>query len=224
MASRILAGALILFLLYLFSRMRPASTQKIEENLYAIRCGVVNFYAVRTSAGVALFDSGANAAIARWGLRKLGILPAEVSHVLLTHTDFDHAGGVKAFPGAKVYISKEEEQMVNGEKARRGPIRNRKIAAYQTLEDGDSIVVGDTAIELILTPGHTAGSAIYKVGGDIFVTGDLLWYSRRGEPRPCIWLMNMDNRREARSAEAARGTVENARLVLTGHTGIHKKT
>jgi len=217
-----LLAILGIFLLYFIYRIKPAATHKIEDGVYAVLTGFVNFYAIRTSAGVALFDSGGNPAMARRGLHKLGISPEEVTHVFLTHTDYDHAGGLKAFPGAKVYISKAEEKMINGEKARRGFLYNRKIPAYQTIEDGETIVVGETVIKLRLTPGHTAGSAIYRIGEDILATGDLLWYSRKGEPLPCIWLMNMDHKQEVRSAEAARDAVASAKLVLTGHTGVQR--
>ena len=223
MSSYIILGILVLFLLYFLYRIKPAATQKIEEGLYAVRCGLVNFYAVRTAAGVAIFDTGFNPFLAKRGLQKLGLSSDEVTHVFLTHTDFDHAGGLKAFPGAKVYISKEEEQMVNGKKARRGLLHNRKLKAYQTMDDGETIAIGDKKIVIHLTPGHTAGSAIYRIGGDVLVTGDLWWYSRKGVVLPCLWLMNMDHKQEVRSAEAARSFIDGARLVLTGHTGIQTK-
>ena len=224
MMVKLIFIVIILFLLYLFSRLRPAATQIIEENIYAVRCGFVNFYAVRTSAGILLFDSGASPAMAKRGLHKLDISLSDVSHIFLTHTDIDHAGGIKAFPNAITNISIKEEKMIDGSTARRGPIYNRKISGYQTLEDSETVVIGDTAIELRLTPGHTAGSAIYIIGRDVFVTGDLLWYSRRGKIFPCIWYMNMDNKLEEQSAKAALDAVKDARLVLTGHTGIQIKS
>jgi len=223
MIQLILIVLIVAFLLYFISRIRPAATQKIDESLFAVNSGFVNFYAIRTAAGVALFDAGANPALAKRGLAKLGISPEEVTHVFLTHTDYDHAGGLKAFPNAKVYISKGEECMINGQKARRGPLHNGKLSAYQTLEDGETVAVGDTAVEMRLMPGHTAGSAIYKIGADVFATGDLLWYSSTGTPLPCIRLMNMDHNLELKSAEAGRSVIRSAKYVLTGHTGIRRR-
>ena len=41
-------------------------------------------------------------------LRRRGLRPEDVRHVLLTHCDPDHAGGVADFPGAQVHVSAEE--------------------------------------------------------------------------------------------------------------------
>jgi glyoxylase-like metal-dependent hydrolase (beta-lactamase superfamily II) len=221
MASLIILGILALFLLYMLSRLRPSPTRQIDENLYVVRCGFVNFYALRANTGVILFDAGISPGMAKRGLQKVGISADEVTHVFLTHTDYDHAGGLKAFPGAMTYISTGEEQMIDGRKARRGPLHNARLTSYQTLENGETVAIGDTAVELRLTPGHTAGSSIYRIGRDVFATGDLLWYSRKGEALPCIRLMNMDHRIEVKNVKASAGIIEGAGYILTGHTGVH---
>jgi glyoxylase-like metal-dependent hydrolase (beta-lactamase superfamily II) len=41
-------------------------------------------------------------------LGRIGIDPAEVDTMVLTHNHFDHAGGVEAFPNAHVYIQERE--------------------------------------------------------------------------------------------------------------------
>ncbi|MBB5956488.1 glyoxylase-like metal-dependent hydrolase (beta-lactamase superfamily II) [Saccharothrix tamanrassetensis] len=41
-------------------------------------------------------------------VRQLGHRPEDVRHVVLTHLDVDHAGGVRDFPGAKVHVLAEE--------------------------------------------------------------------------------------------------------------------
>lgn len=49
---------------------------------------------------------GSEAAAAR--IRQLGFSPSDVRHVILTHLDLDHAGGLSAFPAAKVHLLKSE--------------------------------------------------------------------------------------------------------------------
>jgi glyoxylase-like metal-dependent hydrolase (beta-lactamase superfamily II) len=41
-------------------------------------------------------------------LRALGFDPADVRHIVLTHLDFDHAGGIEDFPNAAVHVTSRE--------------------------------------------------------------------------------------------------------------------
>jgi glyoxylase-like metal-dependent hydrolase (beta-lactamase superfamily II) len=45
---------------------------------------------------------------ARRQVERLGFKPADVRHIVLTHLDFDHAGGIEDFPGATVHVLGEE--------------------------------------------------------------------------------------------------------------------
>ena len=222
MTSYIILGCLALFLVFILTRFRPAATQMITDNLYAIRCGMVNFYAVKTSVGVVLFDTGISPILARHGLHKLGIAPSSVTHVFLTHTDFDHTGGLAAFPQAKCYLSAAEEQMINGETARRGFLRNGRLSSYRTLEDGETVVVGSTTIEMSLASGHTPGSAVYKIDERILVVGDLLRLSKEGAILPFLRLMNMSHRQNIQSVEAMRPVIEKTEYILSGHSGLYR--
>jgi glyoxylase-like metal-dependent hydrolase (beta-lactamase superfamily II) len=44
-------------------------------------------------------------------VKALGFSPADVRHILLTHLDRDHAGGVPDFPKAKVHVHRREHDM-----------------------------------------------------------------------------------------------------------------
>ena len=164
----ILAVALAV-LVFIFSSFRPARTAKIDDNLYAVNCAMVNFYAYKNDGGIALFDAGLN-------------------------------------PGM----------------ARRGFMRNSLKRPYKTIKDGETVRHGDASVTLILTPGHTPGSASYIIDGRVLVTGDLLRVTR-GNIKPFLRLMNMDHIRDAKTIEAMRGELEQAEYILTGHTGLNKK-
>jgi glyoxylase-like metal-dependent hydrolase (beta-lactamase superfamily II) len=59
-------------------------------------------------------------------VKSLGYSPSDVRHLLLTHLDRDHAGGISDFPGAKVHVHRREHEMaVLGQPA---PPRGRYIS------------------------------------------------------------------------------------------------
>jgi glyoxylase-like metal-dependent hydrolase (beta-lactamase superfamily II) len=127
--------------------------------LYAVKTGTVNFYVYTGGSGAVCFDSGFGRRRIIEGLRSLNIDPASVTHVFLTHSDFDHAGGVKLLNNAKVYLSADEEQMIKREKARMGIFRNSRIKReYTLLRDGDVVSTSGVNVRAIATPGHTPGS------------------------------------------------------------------
>ncbi len=216
-------GAAAAVLIFIFSRFHPARSAKITENFYVVNCMFVNFYAYRSGSEIALFDTGINPALARRGLKKLGLLPQDVTRVFLTHTDTDHCGGLSAFQNAEVFLSDAEEQMINGRTVRRGILRNRLSRSYKTLRDGESVWHGGGSVKLILTPGHTPGSSSYLIDGHILVTGDLLCLTRSGEVKPFLWLMNKNHRQDVETVEGMREFVGKAEYVCTAHTGIRKR-
>ena len=43
-------------------------------------------------------------------VRALGYTPSDVRHIVVTHLDFDHAGGIEDFPGATVHVLRAEKE------------------------------------------------------------------------------------------------------------------
>jgi glyoxylase-like metal-dependent hydrolase (beta-lactamase superfamily II) len=43
-------------------------------------------------------------------IRALGLDPADVRHIVMTHLDFDHAGGLQDFPGATIHLTAAEAE------------------------------------------------------------------------------------------------------------------
>ncbi len=103
----------------------------------------------------------------------------KIEAVLLTHGHFDHTGAVNKLQadGAKVYISKNEEYMLSDSysclSAPFGYPFN-EIKADYTFDDGDILDILGISFKVILTPGHTMGSACFLVG-DILFSGDTLF-------------------------------------------------
>jgi len=107
-----------------------------------------------------------------------------VEAILLTHGHFDHTGAVKKFQddAAKVYISKEDAKMlVDGYTSLANPFGYQftPIKADVTFNDNDVLELIDIKIKVILTPGHTKGSACFLCDNILF-SGDTLFYRSIG--------------------------------------------
>ena len=134
---------------------------KVFDNLYFVGTKIHSSWALTTSEGIilidTLYDYASEEAIVG-GLTKLGLDPAKVKYVIVSHAHGDHVGGAKLMQdrfkprlvmGAPDWdaIEKSANQYPNGKP-------KRDIVAA----DGQKITLGDTSVTLILTPGHTPGT------------------------------------------------------------------
>lgn len=90
----------------------------------------------------------------------------DITDILLTHSHHDHINGVERVMeryDAKIHLHKTEAAFWGA-----------PIAKPQLHHGGDNIKIGSSEIELLHTPGHTPGSACYRLGNDL-IAGDTLF-------------------------------------------------
>jgi len=136
---------------------------KIFDNLYAIGRTSTVVYALTTSEGIVLIDSGYAdqvESVLLPGMAELGLDPADIRYVIVGHGHGDHYGGSTYWQeryGTRVVLSAEDwdlvEQTAPPGRAQAPPPK-RDVEAVE----GQPITLGDVAVTPVLIPGHTAGS------------------------------------------------------------------
>lgn len=197
------------------SKMSPLATGEITSGVYAVKDGFVNVYLVKGHEGYIAFDAGNDMETVKKEMQKLSIDPSKVIAVFLTHTDMDHVGALGLFTGAKIYISKDEEQMINGKTPRFAIIHNKKIPHYELLSDNQSVNIAGVDVRGIATPGHTPGSMCYVVNNAFLFTGDTMSL-KDGKAALFNEFFNMDSKTEGKSIEKL-AALQNIKYIFTAH-------
>lgn len=131
-------------------------------------------------------------------VQALGFSVADVCHIVLTHLDFDHAGGIEDFPNARVHVMEAERDAAEHKrrsfvaKQRYRPLMWDDVRDWRTYAAGGERWFGFEAVraleglppEILMIPlrGHTpghAGVAIQTAAGWLLNAGDA--YLHHGE-------------------------------------------
>ena len=160
----------------------------------------------------------------------LGFSARDVRHIVLTHLDFDHAGGIEDFPHARVHVMEAERDAA--EHKRRGFVARRRyrpaqwddVRDWRTYAGAGERWLGFESVRqldglppeilMVPMPGHTwghAGVAIASDDGWVLNAGDAYFYRREldSDRRRCtpglrIYQRLMDTDRELRFANQER--------------------
>lgn len=116
-------------------------------------------------------------------LEQMGVKPADIKAMGVSHTHPDHIGNVEMFPQAMLYVQKAEYDWPGANNEPRF-----KPSHPVELLSGDKDVFGDGSLTILSTPGHTPGhqSLLVKLPktGAVVLSGDAVhfkdnWDNRR---------------------------------------------
>jgi metallo-beta-lactamase class B len=142
--------------------------KKAFDDLYWMGTQSRSSWVLTTSDGIILYDTqGVYDAedVIVGGLRKLGLDPAKVKYVIVSHAHADEVGGARLMQeryGARIVMGAGDwdlvDQSVNG-------FPNGKPKRDIIATDGMKITLGGRTVTLYLTPGHTPGtiSGVFQV-------------------------------------------------------------
>jgi metallo-beta-lactamase class B len=142
---------------------------RIFDNLYAVGNSEATVYAITTSRGIILIDSGYADRVETVvipGLRKLGLDPANVKYILLGHGHADHFGGAQYFQehyGTRVGTTAADWDVIHpaNPPANQANGNQSKPKSDLILAEGQPVTLGDETVTLTAIPGHTPGSLAF---------------------------------------------------------------
>ena len=165
---------------------------------------VDNCYLIKHAQGWFLWDTGVSDAVAAmpnglapadpkavfWRrpktlaaqLDQLGVKPADIKAMAVSHTHPDHIGNVEQFPATMLYVQKAEYEWPGANNQPRF-----KAEHPVTLLEGDRDVFGDGSVMILSTPGHTPGhqSLLVKLpkSGALLLSGDAVHFKANWDNR-----------------------------------------
>lgn len=149
---------------------------RMYGNLYFVGSSRVSVHIIKTEDGLVMIDTG-------WpdmfeqildSMKELNLKPEDIRAIIHSHGHIDHFGCTHQFKklsGAKTYISRIDNDIVNGKK----DLSWTKESGYDEIptfdcdvliEDGDILHFGNTDIRCRLAPGHTQGTLAFFVNLD----------------------------------------------------------
>jgi metallo-beta-lactamase class B len=171
----------------------PLAPMQVMDELYFLGSRWTTAWAIKTAGGLIIVDAMDNADEAEHyiegGLRRLGLDPAEIRYVVISHGHGDHYGGAQYLKqkfNPRIVMSEIDWNAL--EETRRDPLFGTKRDPLfgeppkrdMAVADGDTIQLAGTALKFHVIPGHRLGRL-----ATVFTVHD------RGEPwhgaaRPAI--------------------------------------
>lgn len=110
------------------------------------------------------------------------VRPSDISHVILSHLHFDHAGGTCELPDCRLIVQQAEWEAAHTQKLiDRGTYNPDDYDHGHDVEqlNGEHDVFGDGRVRCIPTPGHTPGHQSLRIeldSGPVVLTADCVYF------------------------------------------------
>lgn len=154
--------------------LAPQPPKRIYGNAYLVGFRKMNVALIDTGAGLILIDAALPQSVGavEANIRALGFKLRDVKFILSTEPHYDHAGGLAALardtgativasaPAAKTLLQGHSDAddpqfgQLPDLPAVTGPLR--------LVRDGEVVKLGSVRVTAVATPGHTAGSTIWR--------------------------------------------------------------
>ncbi len=114
-------------------------------------------------------------------LEAIGVRPSDISHVVVSHLHFDHAGGLGCLPDCRVVVQAAEWAAGKDADAIEQGIylpADYDLGHDRLEVDGAHDLFGDGAVRCLPTPGHTAGHqslVVELASGPVVLCGDCVY-------------------------------------------------
>lgn len=218
----ILAVGVVIYVFPMCS-MQPLNSGEVEgTDVIAVKNRINNLFFIPSGEDWIVIDAGSDAKLVKQEMELMSIDGRRVKSVFLTHTDYDHVASVVLFPYATIYMSKWEEQMIDGSTRRQflkknslPDLSNSNKVAY--MSDNEVIDLGEHRVRIICTPGHTRGAAMYAVDEKYLFTGDA--FKVRGR-NILVHPYTMDRAQAKETICGIKDELKKYEKVFTAHYGL----
>lgn len=140
---------------------------KVFDNLYFVGGKVHSAWILQTKEGLILFDTiypYNSEELIIGGMKKLGLDPAQIKYMMISHAHGDHIGGAEmmqtryAKNGMRTVMATIDWDLVE-----KYPNRYKGMAPKRDINavDGMQIKLGEATVTISHTPGHTPGTLSY---------------------------------------------------------------
>jgi len=118
-------------------------------------------------------------------LKEIGVEPADIQHLAMSHLHGDHSGNANYFTAATLYMQGPEYEAAFGPEPQKfgfAAANYAKLRGSKAVKlSGDHDVFGDGAVVIKSAPGHTIGHQVLLVRlaqtGPVVLSGDVVHYA-----------------------------------------------